>query len=50
MGLDELPPCYNAVIVEPPPPGTIPVATVQSWLMDENGNGEFVSTGNPGCK
>ena len=50
MTLEDLPPCYNAVIVPAVAEGAIPVPKTQAWHMQENGVGDFVPPDDPRCR
>jgi UDP-2,3-diacylglucosamine pyrophosphatase LpxH len=49
MSLDELPPCYTAVIVTPTASGQIPVPKIQAWYMPEDGSGALTAPDDPRC-
>jgi hypothetical protein len=49
MKLDELPPCYNAVIVPATTSGQIPVPETRAWHMPENGVGILTSPDDARC-
>jgi UDP-2,3-diacylglucosamine pyrophosphatase LpxH len=49
MSLDELPPCYTAILVPPVAAGQIPVPEVKAWHMPEDGPGAFTSTDDSRC-
>jgi UDP-2,3-diacylglucosamine pyrophosphatase LpxH len=50
MRLEELPPCYTAVVVSPVPAGQIPAPKTQAWHMPENGSGIFVAPDDARCR
>lgn len=50
MTLEELPPCYTAVIAPAGVDGAIPVPKTQAWLMPENGSGNFVAPDDLRCR
>jgi UDP-2,3-diacylglucosamine pyrophosphatase LpxH len=50
MKLDELPPCYTAVIVPPADAGGIPVPKALAWYMPENGVGSFIPVDDDRCR
>jgi hypothetical protein len=49
MRLDELPPCYTAVIVPPAALGRNPIPTTRAWLMREDDAGAFVAPEDQRC-
>jgi UDP-2,3-diacylglucosamine pyrophosphatase LpxH len=49
MSLDELPPCYSAIIVPVAETGQIPVAEARAWYMPENGGGFFTAVDDDRC-
>lgn len=50
MSLDELPPCYTAVVVSAAAEGQLPVPRTQAWHMAENGTGSFTTPDDPRCR
>ena len=50
MTLEELPPCYTAVVVPAGAPGQVPVPKTQAWHMPEQGPGAFTSPDDPRCR
>lgn len=50
MKLDELPPCYTAVVVEAVPDKGVPVAKSLAWFMPEDAAGELVSPDEARCR
>ncbi|TQF30569.1 hypothetical protein UNPA324_13820 [Bradyrhizobium sp. UNPA324] len=47
--LEELPPCYTAVVVSAPAPGQLPVPKTVAWHMPEDGAGSFTTPDDPRC-
>nr|WP_271545669.1 metallophosphoesterase [Bradyrhizobium sp. CCBAU 45321] len=50
MSLEELPPCYSAVVVPAAPPGQVPLPRTVAWHMPEDGAGSFTSPDDPKCR
>ena len=50
MMLDELPPCYTAVIVDAVADNAIPVAQTRTWFMLENTVGEMTAPDDARCE
>ncbi len=50
MTLDELPPCYTAVIVDAVADNGIPVAQTRTWFMPENAVGEMTTPDDARCE
>jgi UDP-2,3-diacylglucosamine pyrophosphatase LpxH len=49
MRLEELPPCYTAVVVPVPAAGQLPAPRTQAWYMPEDGAGSFTTPDDPRC-
>jgi UDP-2,3-diacylglucosamine pyrophosphatase LpxH len=50
MSLEELPPCYTAVVVSAPASGQLPVPKTVAWHMPEDGAGSFTTPDDPKCR
>jgi UDP-2,3-diacylglucosamine pyrophosphatase LpxH len=50
ISLDQLAPCYSAILVKPPARGYPPKAEVIAWYMEEDKIGEFISLQDSRCQ
>ena len=50
ISLEQLAPCYSAVLVKPTNAGEVPAAEILAWFMPEDGVGELISSMDPRCR